>query len=604
MPKFYLKQNTARAIRNMFCASVAAIALQSCATAPSTLTASDLLSGPYALRGGAAFDVDAMFAALPEWLNVTHGGAGFDAGLGAMVVSDLRFAFAGAPQSGLRAERAVIWGGDPAAMNAVFSGAASLTQMSLLFDRMTLENVTSEGLQWEAGSENASLSIDKFVIDGLAARSYALAAKPGTDQGASVLRNLAAVMGAFAYDGAAYSGVSFKLNNSRGDKVEMSLAEAFARDYNAGAVAYQSAKGMRMAIEGFPGEPLVEVSGKKKEERADPGNPYAKILNKPPAEMAREIVRHPTAFLASAIGGGALAYEIDGTEAWNVDVAQALTWLAKWELPPITETDLMDLGRQTMSGYRQIWNGQPFYTVDYAEVSAADFYWLVPSDYRIAYSGFSYDMNVMMDQMRAQMGPGMATEAAPQLSQMAQTLSALGLDRIAGDMDFGWRWNGETGDAALTASSGVIDNFASALGVNIGGPSLAQWDVMARDETLAKDAVGDMTLQDFSFAFTDSGFTDRVFAFAAEQKGAGSGPELRQAISGMVRLSGVQAAQMNPRLTAYAQAFADFLDQGGTIAVDAAPKTPVTLNAVQAAAQSSPQTLPDLLNVSVAHLPN
>lgn len=599
MPVFH--QTPVRAMRNLLCASVAAVALHACATAPAPLTASDLLTAPYSLRGGEAFDVDRMFAALPDWVQVEHGGASFDAALGAMVVSDVRFVFDASSGAGIHAERALIWGGDPAAMEAVFSGEASLSDMALLFDRMTLENVASEGLQWEAGAQSASLAIDKVVLDGLAARSYALTAKPGAPQGTSVLRHIGAVMGAFAYDGAAYSGFSFTLANSRGDTVELDLQEAFARDYRAGAVAYQSASGMRMAIQSLGVDPLVEVAGEEKTEKADPGNPYAKIMNKPPADMAREIVTRPAEFLAAATGAGILEYQVDMTDARNVDLSKALAWLAKWELPPITETELMDFGQQTMTGYREIWNGQPYYTVDRVDVSAADFYWLVPSQYEVAYKGFTFDTTVMMEQMRNNMGPGMATEAAPQLAQVTQALSALGFERIAGDMAFAWGWNGETGDASVKATSDIIDNFSNNVGFNIGGPSLAEWDVMARDDTLAKDAVGGMTLQDFSFSFTDLGLVDRAFEFAAAQNGAGSGAELRQAISGAVRLSGMQAAEMNPRLPAYAGAFADFLDNGGAISVVAAPAEPVTFEAVQTAAQVAPQTLPDLLNVSVTH---
>ncbi len=599
MPAFH--QKSLRAMRNVLCASVAALALHACATAPAPLTAADLLAAPYSLRSGEAFDVDRMFAALPGWVEVSHGGASFDAALGAMVVSDLNFALASAPDAGLRAERAVIWGGDPAAAEAVFSGAASLSDMSLLFDRMTLEKVTSAGLQWETGTENASISLDKLVIDGLAARSYALAAKPGANEEGTLLRHIAAVLSSFAYDGAAYSNLSVRLNNSQGDRVALNVAESFARGYRSGDVDYQSLSGLTMSAEGLGGDPLVEVAEKKKSEKTAADHPYAKILNKPPAETVREVVRHPAAFLAAAAPGAALEHQIDATEAYGVSLSRALSWLAKWELPPITETEIMDFGRQTMTGYRQIWNGQPFYTIDRIDVSVADFYWLVPSDYKVDYTGFRYDMNIVMDQMRHSMGPGMATEAAPQLNRMAETLAALGFEQIIGDMAFGWNWNGETGDAALSATSDILDNFSNDVGVNIGGPSLAEWDALARHETLAKDAVGGMTLKDFLFSFSDAGFTDRVFAFAAEQNGAGSGPELRQAISGMVRLTGMQAAETNPRLPAYAQAFADFLDNGGTIAVTAAPAEPVAFSAVQAAAQASPQTLPDMLNITVTH---
>ncbi|MCK5750883.1 MAG: hypothetical protein KAH44_32000, partial [Oricola sp.] len=151
-----IKSLKTRAVRALFCASAAALALNSCATAPApVLTADDLLLAPYALETGAPFDVDAMFAALPDWVSVSHGGARSDAALGGMVIDGLTIAVANMPDAKLVADRAVIWGGDPAAAEAVFSGTASLSDMSLLFDRLTIEGLHSEGVQWETGTENA-----------------------------------------------------------------------------------------------------------------------------------------------------------------------------------------------------------------------------------------------------------------------------------------------------------------------------------------------------------------------------------------------------------------------------------------------------------------
>jgi hypothetical protein len=593
--------NRIRTIRNALCASAAAFVLHACATAPErALTADDLLTAPYALQAGAPFDIDALFAALPGWLAVEHGPATFDAAIGAMVVSDLRIAMANAPDAGIVAARAVIWGGDPGAAQAVFSGGARLADMTPLFDRLTLEGVRSEGLQWEVGTENASLSIGKLVIDGLSARPYALEEKPGANEEGAVLRNVAAVMGSFAYDGAAYSDFALRLHNSQGDAVEMKVAEAFSRGYDAGAVDYQSARGVYALVEGLGENPLVEVAASETREAAA-NNPYAKILNKPPVEAVNEMVRHPAAFLADAVGGVLTEYEIDFTEARGADMSGAYAWLARWELPPITETDLIDLGAQTMLGYRQIVNGRPVYTIDRAEVAAADFHWLIPSRYDVAYRGLTYDMGAMFEEMRNGMAPGFSTETAPQMEQFREALSALGLERISGDMDFSWRWNGDTGAAALSMSSDFVDVAANTIGVRAAGPSLARWDAMARNETQIAAAAGEIALEGLNYSITDKGFLGRIFDYAAAKNGAGTGPELRQSVTAMVRLSSLQSAEMNPRLPSYAMALADFLERGGTISLLAAPSAPVSVFAIQAASQGAPQTLPDMLNITMTH---
>ena len=210
-------------------------------------------------------------------------------------------------------------------------------------------------------------------------------------------------------------------------------------------------------------------------------------------------------------------------------------------------------------------------------------------------------MGLMLEEMRNGMAPGLSTEAAPQLEQFRAALTALGLERITGDMDMSWRWDGDTGAAALSMSSDFAGVAAGAFGVRAGGPSLARWDAMARDETLAATAVGEISLQGLNYSVTDKGLLGRAFAYAAAQNGAGSGPELRQSVSAMIRLSSLQAGEMNPRIAGYAKALADFLERAGTLSLLAAPSAPVSLLALQAASQGAPETLPDILNVTLTH---
>lgn len=589
-----------RSARNLLFVSLGAITVHSCATtAPPPLSADDLLVAPYSYAAGEAFDVDAFLAAFPAWLTASYATAGFDATRGATIVEDLRFGFAGAPDVGFHADRVVIWGANVGATDAVFAGTANNATKASLFERVMFEGVRSEGMQWDAGSESASLSVDKMVIDGLSARSYNLAPKAGVGEETKILRSIAAIMGSFSYDGAAYSNLAIRLANRSGEKVEINVAEAFARGYDAGAVEFQSASGVAAFIQGAADDAPVEISGEAK--RAKPDAPYAKILNQPPSEAVIEILRHPTATLASATGGGATAYEIDYAEARGVDVAGALTWLARWQLPPITETELIDFGAQTMLGYREIWDGLPVYSIERAEIPAADFYWLVPSQYEVVYSGMTYELQSMVGAMENRMGPGFSTEAAPQLQQLRAALAGLGIDRVAGDSAFSWRWNGETGDASIATSADLADLAVNEMGVSVAGPNLAQWDAMARSNTPVAVAAQDISLRGFNFGLGDRGILERAFAYAAQEQGGGTGPELRQSIAAMARLSGAQAAQANPRLTSYANAVADFLAGGGRIDIVAAPAAPVDMATLQSAGQTAPQTLPDVLNLTVTH---
>ena len=68
----------------------------------------------------------------------------------------------------------------------------------------------------------------------------------------------------------------------------------------------------------------------------------------------------------------------------------------------------------------------------------------------------------------------------------------------------------------------------------------------------------------------------------------------------MIRLSGAQVAQMNARFTDYVNALADFVADGGAIEIRAEPEEPLALTALQNA-NGAPQTLPDVLNLTVTH---
>jgi len=587
-------------IRNALCAAAAALTLHACATAPAPqLTADALLMEPLRLADGKPFDVDAFFGALPDALTVTYADAAFNPEFGAMVVSDLAFSFAGPDGPGLHVDRATIWSADTEAMERVLSGAGDLQAMAPLFERIALDGVRSQGMQWEAGSESVSFSMARLVIDGLSARSFALAPKERDAEGLGILRTAAAVMNSFAYDGAVYTDLLLQIADSDANNVILEVEEGFARGYRAGAVDYQSTRLLNLLIQGRKGGPLVEVAARKKDADAAPSKALAKILNKPSNEEINGFIRKPAALLASAAAGGVKEYAIGFMDVRGADLSGALSWLAKWELPPITETNLMDFGSQTMTGYSESWNGRAVQTIDSAAIRA-DFYWLVPSNYQVAYSGFSQDIAGMIAEAQNELPPGAATETSPQFAKVQSALSSLGVDRLAGDMAISWAWNGETGAAALAGASDLTDVMASALNLNLAGPSLAEWDSLVRNGG-AEAAVSNVALSALNFAITDQGILDRAFAYAAEQQGGGSGPEMRQAMSVMARLSGAQAAEANPRIPGYANAIADFLAGGGTISIVAAPAAPVSLMELEGIGKTAPQTIPDVLNLSITH---
>jgi hypothetical protein len=578
-------------IRKLLLAGAGALVLQSCATPQPPLTAADLLSTPYALPSGRAFDVEAFFAALPDWLSVTYANASFDSAIGAMVVDDLIFELAAAPGYRLRADHATIWDADVEAMANVFNGAADLTQMSHLFDRLAFENVYSEGLQWDGGAQSLGLSIDKLVMDGVAARSFALAPKDSAADGAIFIRTVAAIANSYAYDGVAYSNFSFQMNDNQGNSASYGVDQIFARGYDAGRVDYYSGSGLRTKSSGAGNGLLTEVS--QVFAGGEDDNPQDKILQPNVREQMREVLKNPVAVLASLNGGMSTEHDIQFFEVRDMDVRGALSWLARWELPPITETELLDFGASTIIGDKQSLDGKLFYQGGRIDVAAFDFYWLIPSSFNYSETGSRMDIAALFDAMGETV-----PEGADELAKVYDAVAALGLEQISFDAMLDWAWDGETGDAALQTDTDVVDFVRMGYGARLGGPSLARWDALVRSDQM-ETAIQEMSLGGFNFSITDYQMLDRVFAYAAQQ--SGSAPEdLRLAAPAMMRLSGAQVAQMNPRIPGYIDAIVNFIESGGTLSVNIDPAEPIPFIELQSLSQS-PQTLPDVLNLTVTH---
>ena len=91
--------------------------------------------------------------------------------------------------------------------------------------------------------------------------------------------------------------------------------------------------------------------------------------------------------------------------------------------------------------------------------------------------------------------------------------------------------------------------------------------------------------KNFSLNITDEKALDAIFALSALQMG-GSGDDLRLSAPAMIRLSGAQAAQMNPRISNYVNAIADFVAKGGALEISAEPAEPLAFTALQATIHS------------------
>lgn len=589
-------------LRHLLLSALAATTLSSCTTVPQTLTSESLLSQGYSLRTGQAFDVAAFFDPLPDWVTVTFADSSFDSATGAMIVRDLLISPAQVPEIGLRIDRADIWGGSPDAFNAIMSGN-SLDTMGEVFDRISFQGIRSVGLQSPEGGESASLTIDKMVFDGLTAKSFALAPVENGNEASEFFRTFAALATSYAMDGSALSNLQFTANDNNGSEFSLSVLESFVRGYDRGATDYQRMNGLTFSSTSPNGNLLTEIA-QRIEKNISEQRPEDKILQPWVREEIDRAFENPIAYIAFNSGAHIETSEIDFMEIRNSDISGGLQWLEKWEVPPISETNLIDLGSVVVEGNRTSWNGVPVYTIDRTEVTASDFYWLVPSKLKQIDTGIYVNVMEIVNQSSQRANFGVTPETGSQeLQQIRQVISALGMETIRADSVASWNWNGETGALNAGGNLNLVDLASTSTGIDMGGPSLIEWDQLVSSGA-AQDVIQDrISLGGFNFTITDDQLLDRVFDVAAIQMGAGSGDDVRQSVPALLRLSGGQVAALNPRIPSYIDAVANFLGGSGTLSLNVAPAQAVSLKAIQETAEGAPQTLPDLLNMTIDHTP-
>ena len=298
--------------------------------------------------------------------------------------------------------------------------------------------------------------------------------------------------------------------------------------------------------------------------------------------------------MAQANGPGTRVTEIDTIAVRNQDIAGALRWLTDWALPPITETNLMNLGSILVEGSRDSWNGSPVYSVERSEISALDFHWLIPSNYQQTDTGVTISLDSMLNLALAQAGQG----EIPQIEEAREALLALGLDTLRINSAGNWNWNGETGALQTGFATTLIDQANTAMSLAMGGPSLAGWEALTKlDDN--DDAIAEaISLNAMEFSLADSGLMDRILAYAGTQMGA-SAEDMRVSLPALLRMGSSQFAAMNPRIPGYVDALSAFVSEGGSLKVTMTPQTPVTLKQIQETGQQTPNLLPDLLNMDV-----
>lgn len=203
----------------------------------------------------------------------------------------------------------------------------------------------------------------------------------------------------------------------------------------------------------------------------------------------------------------------------------------------------------------------------------------------------------------------------PPSAKSKAIIEALKLQNISGDLTFEGAWEVATGKIDINeyaldlndigklninaSISGYTFQFAKALR-DAQAAMAANPDKKAGSQAFGLTMMGlmqQLSLNGASIRFDDASITKRVLDFFGKQQGV-TGEQMAQMVKGMAP---IMLMRMNmPDLQAQISAALNtYLDNPQSIEIKAAPAQPVPAPAIMGAAMGAPQTLPQLLGVTV-----
>lgn len=526
---------------------------------------------PYHQKDASELDIERLFALFPLYMRPTYEKASFDARTGATLVTGLKFGDVGAGK-GFTAARAEFYGVDLAMIETLekADGAALDAPMHpvlaklRLFEIERIMNAAPDGAVEgdEGGATNAAptvLTIGAAEIDSLNIREGGIPKEtPAT--------GLAAFFNAFEVAGIYFTDISVK-----GGDEEVS---------DSGAAFDFSAEDLR--IIGLGGGRLSAMIGNRATltVRQSAAATQAAINGLNPAMAA--IINGP---LKNFIAPEHQKTTVKTIEWRDIDLSGLMSYGLKGEKPPITARALINLGTAHIIDTQNFIGEKRVSVVPETDISAMEFVWLAPSKIRAVSRGGLYDFTAYLAEDQA---------------EAIKLLKARNLNRVKADSDFAYDWNADRGSAAFSTgfqSQGLAD-FDFDLAVE--GMELAKIE----EARLAGSAtpLADLgMLKSLSMTLVDEQLLDAFYELSALETG-GTAKDMRAATPTMMRIANVDLKRKNPKIAEYVEAIIEFLEDGGTLEIRAAPEAPVPLTAiVAAAAAGGPDATAASIGLTVTH---
>ena len=311
----------------------------------------------------------------------------------------------------------------------------------------------------------------------------------------------------------------------------------------------------------------------------------------------------------------------------DIELSKAMNWLARGEMPPTSETDLMSFGRWTLKDFNMNFLGEPFYSIESSYLDVSQFHWLVPTKIEGRTENLVYNIGGFLDTFLELMP---ADELDPEdLQKTRKGLEVLAVYDLAApsvDMGLDWEFNPDTGKSQLAVDTG-LDGYGT-MAFDMSG-FMGEFEGWVEIFNEAEDGAGEEVLQAFvnknfvlngmRFQMQDRGGNDRVYDVVKELAEAfkDETPEiaaiaaydkdtLKILVSSSIKGGAEFAASEFPPIRDYAAALADYLTDGGSFAIALAPDQPVRMKELRKFSEfDNPQEgielLVDQLGFTVTH---
>ena len=611
--------------------ALAALAITGCSQAtdtpntPETPEVSDLVgtvdfdsfmavaNESFVSSGASEADLSGVVAALPDYASLTWASKSFDAESGATQFEDLAIGFGTEPQFGLNFETAKVWDLEPGLLTARLSGER-LSESGPIFSRMEGENVSyfgvSQAMNMVVDSiltgmdaelpEGMDLSFDEFesntdklVLTGVSLRPWELSvltqeqvAEFGEEVPEQAMdfihlaQHLIAVSRAVAMDKSVSMGTVGQM------KMRQPGAD-WSADFSIGFVGADN-------VQGFDVDAYVarDYSGTQTS---------AYTQSTLPGEVI-SLSGFPAGFtMAQAESYGASAIT-------GLRLDKLMGFVARSEIPSMDERDLFSLGRWNVTDYEAQLNDKEILKAERAYFNGDNFEWFIPSDLSFGVNGATLNTGELTGFFQILFETFMDEAASGELGEDEQAemdlvregvrkaidlLPEHGLDTLPFDADFSATWDADGGPTDFSAVFDADGFGKSAFELAISLPDYsalkAAYEAEEDDQETAfeESFERDFAFRGARFKEEDKGGYDKLFAYAHalgkefpdEGWGAMLGnmepAQLRSYLGTMMRMGKTAAAEDFPPAADWIEAYASYLETGGSFEFAANPPTPI-----------------------------